>query len=85
MFAQTAKQPSTLSTAKERIMLALVHVTCETQNISHKEFFRSAYIQKFGKDIPQASLHEDVEDFEQRQIIPPYVVDYVVGMYGQQC
>lgn len=63
-------------------MLALVQVTCLTKGIAYKDYFRSAYMWRFGKDISQTSLAEDVDIFERQQLIPPYVVDYVVHCYG---
>ena len=64
-------------------MLALIQVNCQLKNISPRDFFRSAYMRRFSKDIPAQSLNEDVDDFEKRLVIPKYVVDYIVSIYGE--
>lgn len=63
-------------------MIALILVTCQTRNCSTRDFFRAAYMRKFGKDISFQSLSEDVEIFEKVGNAPPYVCEYIVGIYG---
>lgn len=63
-------------------MRALVLVHAETRNVSVRDLFRAAYMERFGKDIPAASLDTDVETFHKKGDTPPYVIGYFLRLIG---
>lgn len=65
-------------------MQALCQVHMKNNELTPRQFFRSAYMWKFGKDISDLSLTNDTKLFDERGKVPPYVVDYLIQVYGCQ-
>lgn len=63
-------------------MQALCNSHLIVHKLTAKEFFRSAYMWKFGKDISDLSLANDAKVFDERGKVPAYTVDYLVHCYG---
>lgn len=63
-------------------MLAIVQLYVSKHNLIPCDFFRSAYMNKFQKDISQSSLDEDVRKYQSYGTVPPYVVDFMLKIYG---
>ena len=60
--------------------LALVHMN--NNRLAPREFFRTAYMWRFQKDISPNSLNADIEAFQYTGNLQPYAVDYLVHVYG---
>ena len=67
---------------KENIVQALVSSHLHIHRLTTKEFFRSAYIHKFGVDCLDVALANDAKRFDESGFIPPYVVPYIIHIYG---
>lgn len=65
-------------------MQALVSSHLHIHKLTTKEFFRSAYIHKFGIDCLDVALANDAKRFDEAGYIPPYVVNYIISIYGVQ-
>lgn len=65
-------------------MLALVSVHIFNNRLTPREFFRTAYMWRFKKDIPPVSLDEDVEGLQYTGKLQPYAIDYLIHLYGVQ-
>lgn len=63
-------------------MQALVDSHIFVHRLEPKELFRSAYVKKFSKDMPPQSLDDDVGKFLKTGNVPPYLVDFMLGIYG---
>lgn len=63
-------------------MRALVDSYAFVKGIDLRQLFRSAYLNKYQKDIPSEFLDQDVSVFERIGTVPPYMVDYMIGIYG---
>lgn len=80
-------QPLPLGTVESRTqqgadMRALVESHAFVRRIEIRDLFRSAYIRRFNKDISQTSLDEDVDVFQKFGKVPPYIVDFMLAVYG---
>jgi len=78
MAVSTALKPA----RKESEMQALASVHMNNHRLTPREFFRSAYMWRFGKDIPPNSLDADIEAFQYTGKLQPYAVDYLINIYG---
>lgn len=65
-------------------MQALCSVHILNHRLTPREFFRTAYMWKFQKDIPPNSLNADIEAFQYIGNLQPYAVDYLIHIYGVQ-
>lgn len=63
-------------------MQALVSVHIQNNRLTPREFFRTAYMWKFQKDIPLVSLDEDVQALQYTGKLQPYAVEYLIYIYG---
>lgn len=63
-------------------MQALIDSHIFVTQIQPRDLFRSAYLKKFGKDMPEHSLLEDVEQYVKHGKTPGYVIDFMVDTYG---
>ena len=63
-------------------MLAQVQAHLEACRIDAATLFRAAYMARFQRDEPAGSLAQDVEDWNRRGAIPPYVRDYMLSTVG---
>ena len=52
------------------------------QDMTPKQFFRNAYMWKFGKDITDNALDEDAEAFVTAGKVPAYATAYLIHVYG---
>ena len=65
-------------------MQALCTVHLGNHHLSPRQFFRSAYMWKWSKDIPDTSLCNDLKLFAEQGKVPDYVRDYLIHVYGVQ-
>lgn len=65
-------------------MQALFNVHLKHHNLSPKQFLRSAYMWKFGKDVSDLSLANDLMVYQLQGKIPNYARDYLIHCYGTQ-
>ncbi|MFZ3032270.1 MAG: hypothetical protein WA082_04495 [Candidatus Moraniibacteriota bacterium] len=63
-------------------MRALVDLYAFVKEIDLRQLFRSAYLNKYQKDIQSQLLDQDVSVFERFGTVPSYMVDYMIGIYG---
>ena len=63
-------------------MQALIDSHIFVRQIHPRDLFRAAYLKKFGKDMPEQSLEEDVEQYIKNGKTPGYVIDFMVDTYG---
>lgn len=63
-------------------MQALFNAHLKNHQLSPKQFYRSAYMWKFGKDVSDLALANDLMVYQLQGKIPGYVVDYLVHCYG---
>ena len=63
-------------------MQALASVHMNNHRLTPREFFRSAYMWRFGKDIPPQSLDADIEALQYTGKLQPYAEDYLINIYG---
>lgn len=63
-------------------MQALCQVHLLNNQLSPRQFFRSAYMWKFGKDATDLMLANDLLSYHTQGKIPAYVTDYLVHCYG---
>lgn len=52
------------------------------EQLSTRQFIRSAYHWKFGKDISDQALDDDSAAYDERGKVPPYMTDYLLHIYG---
>lgn len=61
---------------------------CKAHLLNHqlqpKQFFRSAYMWKWGKDATDLTLANDLLVYHTSGRLPAYVTDYLVHCYGTQ-
>lgn len=64
----------------------MMHALAESHMFVHclkvVEFLRSAYYWRFDKDITDKALRADSDAFQKSGNVPPYVVDYLIHIYG---
>ena len=65
-------------------MQALIDSHIFVTQIQPRDLFRSAYLKKFGKDMPEHSLEEDVKKYMETGKTPGYMIDFMVDTYGAQ-
>lgn len=65
-------------------MLALIQATCVARKCTSRDLFRTAYMWRFGKDIPAESLMDDVSDFSVKYKVPQYVIDYMLDLVSRR-
>lgn len=65
-------------------MQALCNSHIIIHEMSPRQFFRTAYMWKFGKDITDLALANDAKLFDEYGQVPPYVTDYLIHCYGCQ-
>lgn len=63
-------------------MQALCNSHLIVNKLTAKEFFRSAYMWKFWKDITDTALYEDVKAFDEAGKVPAYATAYLIDVYG---
>ena len=63
-------------------MQALVDRHILVNKIEPRELFRSAFLKKFGRDMPERSLDEDVKKYLENGRTPGYIVDFMIDIYG---
>lgn len=63
-------------------MQALVDRHILVNKIDPRELFRSAFMKKFGRDMPERSLDEDVKKYLDQGKTPAYIVDFMIDIYG---
>lgn len=63
-------------------MQALVDRHILINKIEPRELFRSAFLKKFGRDMPERSLDEDVKNYLENGKTPGYIIDFMIGIYG---
>jgi|CXWL01.1.fsa_nt_gi hypothetical protein len=62
-------------------MLTLIHTHLKEHRLSSIEFLRVAYYWRFDKDMPNASLNDDNDNFRKKGIVPNYVIVYLTHVY----
>lgn len=65
-------------------MQALVSSHLHVKNITTKDFFRTAYVARFGYDCSDTALANDAKNFDEAGRIPDYVIKYMIKLYGVQ-
>lgn len=65
-------------------MQALADSHVFVQQLSPKQFLRSCYMWKFGKDITDEALNADARDYIEIGKVPAYVCAYLISRYGVQ-
>jgi hypothetical protein len=63
-------------------MLALVVQHIHRHKLTTKEFFRSAYLWRFGRDCLDISLANDAKRFDETGYLPDYVCKFASSIYG---
>lgn len=65
-------------------MQALTQSHMMKNMLSTRQFFRSGYYWKYGKDIPDVTLGIDCNSFDKFGQVPAYIVAYLIHIYGVQ-
>lgn len=63
-------------------MQALVDSHLFVNRLTIEEFLRTAYYFRFGRDITHNALTEDSKQYNEGGKIPPYVISYILFVYG---
>lgn len=67
---------------RRKVMHALVESHLFLHRLEVKDLIRTAYMRKFGKDIPPQSLEDDANTFQKTGKVPAYLVDFMLAVYG---
>lgn len=60
-------------------MNTYVELTCKAMGINLRDYFRSAYIWRFNRDVGLLPFQDDVEYYKEFGVLPAYVREYVVA------
>jgi hypothetical protein len=65
-------------------MQALAQAHKQNNQLTTREFLRSAYFWRFGHDCSDTSLANDAKNFDDYGSTPDYLVKYLIHIYGVQ-